>query len=177
MQSTRASAGFSQRYSAQALGSLDGARRDPAIALLERMITSAGTRNIISTDDLVMRVATEDQIVPEVLKATLRDLETKAKLVRREPRREVYFYEIASEFLVDWIRDQAQRRRERLLEARALEEKERAEEHRRQAEARAIRETKRADREARLARDAERTTPDSAGGRGAADRRAVRVRR
>ncbi len=86
--------------------------------------------------------------VPE---ATLGDLETKAKLVRRERRREVYFYEIASEFLVDWIRRQARRRRERMLEAKARKEKEQAEEQRRQAEERAQDEKKRADEQARLA--------------------------
>ena len=143
--------GLLERYSEQALGSLEEPRRDPAIALLERMITSAGTRNVISADDLVIRAATEDQIAPEVLEATLGDLETKAKLVRRERRREVYFYEIASEFLVDWIRRQARRRRERMLEAKARKEKEQAEEQRRQAEERAQDEKKRADEQARLA--------------------------
>ena len=93
--------GILERHSEQALGSLDQERRDPAIALLERMITSAGTRNVISRDDLVTRVATEDQIPREVLEATLGDLDTKAKLIRREQRRGVYFYEIASEFLVE----------------------------------------------------------------------------
>jgi predicted NACHT family NTPase len=71
----------------------------------------------------------------------LDSLERDTKLVLREPRREVYYYEIASEFLVDWIRGKAEEQ-QRLAEQRKLAEAQRAaeeaqrtaEEQRQQAE-------------------------------------------
>jgi len=57
-----------------------------------------------------------------VLDETLNSLEQKAKLVRREWRREVYYYEIASEFLVPWIRRQARQRSIEEAERKSAEE-------------------------------------------------------
>jgi hypothetical protein len=86
----------------------------PAIALLGHMVTSSNTRNIISEPDLKTR---EKDLKPKQIEATLKAL-VERKLVRREPRNIIYFYEIVSEFLVPWIQ---QKRAERLAEARARE--------------------------------------------------------
>ncbi len=116
--------GILERYLEDTLTSLGPEQQEPAIGLLSRMVTSAGTRNVISEDDLVSRVELEDQITRDVLIRTLDDLEQKAKLVRRERRREVYYYEIASEFLIGWIRTKAQERQGR-AEQRKREKAER----------------------------------------------------
>jgi WD40 repeat protein len=94
----------------EALDSFPGQQRDTAIALLSQMITDAGTRNVISAEDLRQRIAdTDDTTAPELLDDTLTRLERDSKLVRRERRRDIYLYEITSEFLVPWI---SQRRHE-----------------------------------------------------------------
>jgi WD40 repeat protein len=94
----------------EALDSFPGQQRDAAIALLSQMITDAGTRNVISAEDLRQRIAaTDDDTAPELLDDTLARLERDSKLVRRERRRDIYLYEITSEFLVPWI---SQRRHE-----------------------------------------------------------------
>ncbi|HKQ04643.1 MAG TPA: hypothetical protein VJ464_05895 [Blastocatellia bacterium] len=75
---------------------------DPAIALLSRMVTSSNTRNIISEPDL--RDNEKVNFTPAQIDAALEALVDR-NLVRREPRNQIYFYEIASEFLVPWIRE------------------------------------------------------------------------
>ena len=94
----------------EALSAFPPALRAAAIALLSQMVTSAGTRNVISAEDLRQRVHDEDeQIPPRLLDEALDRLERDSKLVRRERRRDLYLYEITSEFLVPWI---SQRREE-----------------------------------------------------------------
>ncbi len=152
--------GILERYLELALESLNIDQQEPAIALLTRMLTSAGTRNVISEDDLLNRVETEDRIPRELLGKTLQSLEQEAKLIRRERRREVYYYEIASEFLVGWIRRKALER-QRLVELRKLEEARRAEEQQREMEAqraRADEAQRRADEQTRIARRFRRLT-------------------
>jgi len=117
--------GILEQYLRSALESLPKRQRDPAVGLLSRMVTAAGTRNVISHEDVISRVENEDGISRNILNQTLDSLEQESKLVRRERRREVYYYEIASEFLVAWIRAKASQRAERLeVEAaeRALRE-------------------------------------------------------
>lgn len=119
--------GILEMYLEDALKKLDTIQLDPAIGLLSCMITRDGTRNVISGDDLIVRVQSEENISQEILSDTLESLEQKTRLVRRERRREVYYYEIVSEFLVDWIQKKKQKRKERLeslkhLEALKLEE-------------------------------------------------------
>ena len=126
--------GILERYLELALKSLNIEQQEPAIALLTRMLTSAGTRNVISEDDLINRVENEEGTPRELLGKTLQSLEQRAKLVLRERRREVYYYEIASEFLVEWIQMQAQER-QRLVELRELEKATRTDEQRRVIEA------------------------------------------
>ena len=102
-------------YWADALKKL-GDLYDPAIALLGHMVTSTNTRNIISEPDL--KYFEKDSFSEDHISRALNAL-VDSKLVRREPRHKIYFYEIVSEFLVPWIRDkkmarQAQIEAERL---------------------------------------------------------------
>jgi hypothetical protein len=111
--------GILERYLEGALESLPDDQREPAVGLLRRMVTSAGTRNVISGDDLISRVALEDGLPHELVIRTLHNLEQRTKLVRRERRREVYYYEVASEFLIGWIREKALEQ-QRLADQRKL---------------------------------------------------------
>jgi WD40 repeat protein len=78
--------------------------RVAAVALLSEMVTSAGTRNVVSAEDLRLRVREEnDAILPATIDEALQRLERDSRLVRRERRRDLYLYEITSEFLVPWI--------------------------------------------------------------------------
>jgi len=113
--------GILESYLESALESLEDDQKEPAVALLSRMVTSQGTRNVISQDDLVGRVESEDEFSKETLNKTLQSLESQAKLVRRERRRDVYYYEIASEFLVAWIAKKARERAEKLAQKELLE--------------------------------------------------------
>lgn len=89
--------------------------RYAAIALLGQMVTSSGTRNVISAEDLIERVRNEEgeDLPEERLEQALGALEGDTRLVRRERRRELYLYEITSEFLLPWIA----RRREEFIRA------------------------------------------------------------
>jgi len=108
----------------EALDALQPDLRAAAVALLSQMVTSAGTRNVISAEDLRQRVrADDDTIPPALLDEALERLERDAKLVRRERRRDLYLYEITSEFLVPWIsrrRDELRLARVRRRERRRL---------------------------------------------------------
>jgi len=88
-------------YWADALKKL-GDLYDPAIALLGHMVTSTNTRNIVSEPDL--KYFEKDNFSEDQISRALNAL-VDSKLVRREPRHKIYFYEIVSEFLVPWIRD------------------------------------------------------------------------
>lgn len=90
---------------------------EPALVLLGDMVTASGTRNIISEPDLKTR---EKDLNPQQIEAALKAL-VGLKLVRREPRNMIYFYEIVSEFLVPWI---LQKKTARLAEVRAFEARE-----------------------------------------------------
>ena len=89
--------------------------RYAAIALLGQMVTSSGTRNVIAAQDLIERVRLKEGVdIPEErLEKALGALEGDTRLVRRERRRDLYLYEITSEFLLPWIA----RRREELIRA------------------------------------------------------------
>jgi hypothetical protein len=132
--------GILEEYLKRALELLKPDQREPAVALLTQMVTSAGTRKRISRDDLLSWVEREDEIPRELLSKTLDSLEQETKLVRRERLREVHYYEIASEFLVEWIRKKAQER-QLLAEKRkaAREAAEREREIARQQELEAVR--------------------------------------
>jgi hypothetical protein len=78
------------------------------------MVTSAGTRNVISEEDLINWVHNEERISQGLLAEALVALVEKTKLVRRERRRDTYFYEIISEFLIPKIKQQKEARAKRL---------------------------------------------------------------
>ncbi len=115
--------GLLEDYLGEALMGLPAQLRPAAIALLGQMITSAGTRNIVSAEDLVQRVRHEGSAFsPALLEDALARL-SESRLVRRERRRDLYLYEITSEFLVPWIsqrRAELRRQQERHRERRRL---------------------------------------------------------
>jgi hypothetical protein len=89
-----------EEYWADALKKFPDELNKPAVALLGHMITSSNTRNIVSEDDLLARE--KENFTEKQLRAAL-DALLQSRLVRREPRYKVYFYEIVSEYLVRWI--------------------------------------------------------------------------
>lgn len=110
--------GLLEDYLGAALYRLDAGLRDPARALLSRMVTTSGTRNVISGENLISLTHNEERLPEELLKEALDALESETKLVRREHRHNTYFYEIVSEFLIPWIsRQREERAQERLAEA------------------------------------------------------------
>ncbi len=106
--------GILEIYLEKALETLPENQKDLSITLLSRMVTPVGTRNVISQDDLISLVINEEKITHRnLIKETLDNLEKETKLVRRERRREVYYYEIVSEFLVEWIQRKNRDRKEK----------------------------------------------------------------
>ena len=79
-----------------------GDLNEPSMALLGHMVTSTNTRNIVSEPDL--KFFEQDNFSEDQITRALNAL-VDSKLVRREPRHKIYFYEIVSEFLVPWIRE------------------------------------------------------------------------
>ena len=106
--------GLLEGYLSDALGKLPANLRDPAVALLSRMVTPSGTRNVVSEYDLISQVHDDERIPEERLKSALQALVQDTKLVRRERRYDTHFYDIVSEFLVPWI---MQQKAERLTQA------------------------------------------------------------
>lgn len=104
--------GLLEDYLGEELDRFPDDLRYAAGALLSQMVTAAGTRNVISADDLIEHVQDEEEIPRERLDHALDLLERESKLVRRERRRDLYLYEITSEFLVPWI----SRRRQELID-------------------------------------------------------------
>jgi WD40 repeat protein len=131
---TRGVQGLLEDYLGESLDALSADLRTAAIALLAQMVTSAGTRNVISAEDLVQRVHEEDpDVSTALLHEALERLERESRLIRRERRRDIYLYEITSEFLVPWIslrREEARLVRERRHDE-LRREQERARERRR----------------------------------------------
>jgi len=90
-------------------GSLDrlsAGLREPAVAVLRHLVTSAGTRNIVLEADLLERLQSSEKIPPATGKRALAELTGQSRLVRKQRRNEAYFYDITSEFLVPWIQRQ-----------------------------------------------------------------------
>jgi hypothetical protein len=114
--------GLLSGYLEEALDTLPPRLRDPAILVLTRLVTGAGTRNVVSEEDLSEK-RREDDPPREVLVEGVKALETTA-LLRREVRHDIHFYEISSEFLVPWIRRKRLERQAR-LERAAIENAER----------------------------------------------------
>jgi len=106
--------GLLEDYLSDSLKQLPGDLQDAAVALLSRMVTPSGTRNIVSEYDLISQINEDEGLPEDKLKAALQALVQDTKLVRRERRYETYFYDIVSEFLVPWIMG---KKAERLAEA------------------------------------------------------------
>ncbi len=119
---TKGVRGLLEDYLSDSLNQLPAELRDPAVALLSRMVTESGLRNVISKEDLLGRAHQEEQIPRERLERALEQLEGQTPLVRRERRHDVVSYEIISEFLVPWIAGQKAGRKAR-TEARAQRRK------------------------------------------------------
>ncbi|HEX8129774.1 MAG TPA: hypothetical protein VF527_11790, partial [Pyrinomonadaceae bacterium] len=102
--------GLLEGHMADSLKKLPSGLHDAAVALLSRMVTPSGTRNIISEYDLISQVQEDERIPEERLKAALHALVNDTRLVRRERRYDTYFYDIVSEFLVPWIMQQKSER-------------------------------------------------------------------
>ena len=129
-------AGLLRQYFDTAADAVDETLRDPAIELLTRLVSPAGTRNVVSRDDLLSRVELETEIERPLLEQALASLDRDAKLVKVQRREDVDYCEIASEFLIDWIKAQ-QRARQLRVETQALSD--RADEQERKAQAAARR--------------------------------------
>jgi WD40 repeat protein len=122
--------GLLEDYLGEALEEMPSHLRPAAIALLSQMVTSAGTRNVISAADLFPRVLKEEPtLTVPVLEQALERL-SQSRLVRPERRRDLDLYEITSEFLVPWIsqrRDELRRAQERRDEELRREQERRKE--------------------------------------------------
>jgi WD40 repeat protein len=115
--------GLLEDYLGEALDAFPPDVRAAAVALLAQMVTAAGTRNVISAEDLVQRVRAEDDLRPALLAQALDRLDRESRLIRRERRRELDLYELTSEFLVPWIshrREELRRSQERARDRRRL---------------------------------------------------------
>ena len=100
--------------------------RSAAVVLLSHMVTASNTRNIVSEEDLLSRT-TECDFNTSQCSDALAAL-SRSQIVRREPRHSIYFYEITSEYLVPWIKEQ-------IAERKSTEERRLAEEAQRKLEA------------------------------------------
>ena len=130
-------AGILEQYFTTTLGQL-GPDREPAIAILSQLVTSAGTRNVLPESTLFRLVAREEGIGEPALRTALRGLQDPSRFVRREQRQQVPYYEIASEFLVEPIRKVAAEREAQIARRKLREEFEReARDRRRRLRARA----------------------------------------
>lgn len=113
--------GLLEDYLSEAVTRLSADVRDAALLVLTRMVTGAGTRNVVSEYDLINEISEHERVPDALVRRALEALERDARLIRREPRHDVYFYEIVSEFLVPWILPQknAREAERRLREERA----------------------------------------------------------
>jgi hypothetical protein len=103
--------GLLEGYLSESLGQFQEQLRMPAVAILSRLLTSSSppTRKIVSEEEVIADVHAEEGIDPEQGKKALAKL-VDAKLVQRELRRQLYYCEIVSEFLVPWILEKRQAR-------------------------------------------------------------------
>lgn len=103
--------GLFEKHFSKTFDSIPRASRDVAIALLSRLISSEGTRKVVSKADLLRLVELEEDYGHEVASHALSELEQEpVKLVKAESREGVEYVEIVSEFLVEWIQDMAAQR-------------------------------------------------------------------
>jgi hypothetical protein len=115
-----------------ALTRLEPRFQKPAITALTFLVTSSGTRNVVSEEDLLGNLIRDDHLVEPDVREVLKALSRTTRLVLRQARGDSAFYEITSEFLIPWIREkrQAKETEAKLAEARAEAEKQRKERER-----------------------------------------------
>jgi WD40 repeat protein len=117
-------AGLLEDHLDEALKLLPSNLQDAAVSVLVHMITSSGTRNVVSSQDLVQRAHTDQpHLAPELLEAAIERLDTESGLIRRERRYDVELCELTSEFLIPRIRkrrEELRRAHERRRERRRL---------------------------------------------------------
>ena len=97
-------------YFDRALNRLEQKFRKPAITALTFLVTSSGTRNIVSEDDLLANVVRDDHLTEPEAREVLKALSRTTRLVFRQTRGDSAFYEISSEFLIPWITEKRQAR-------------------------------------------------------------------
>src|SRR4029450_10009656 len=97
-------------YPDRALNRLEYRFRKPAITALTFLVTSSGTRNIVSEDDLLGNVVRDDHVTQPDAREVLKALSLTTRLVFRQTRGDSAFYEITSEFLIPWIAEKRQAR-------------------------------------------------------------------
>src|SRR6266516_2486027 len=138
-------------YLDRALNRLEHKFRKPAITALTFLVTSSGTRNIVSEDDLIGNVVRDDHLTQPDAREVLKALSRTTRLVFRQTRGDSAFYEISSEFLIPWITEKRQaRERDEQLE-KQQEEHERQQRELAQAQALATEQKRRADDQAKAA--------------------------
>src|SRR5262249_13944400 len=150
-------------YLDRALNRLDQKFRQPAIAALTFLVTSSGTRNIVSEDDLLGNVVRDDQLTESDAREVLNALSRTTRLVFRQTRGDSAFYEISSEFLIPWITEKRQARERDAQLEKQREEHERQERELTQTQALLNEQRKRADDQAKAAKRQRRLTWAMAG--------------
>ena len=138
-------------YLDRALNRLEHKFRKPAITALTFLVTSSGTRNIVSEDDLLGNVVRDDHLTQPDAREVLEALSRTTRLVFRQTRGDSAFYEISSEFLIPWITEKRQAREKDAQLEKQREEQERRERELAQAQALATEQKKRADDQTKAA--------------------------
>ena len=124
--------GILKDYGAEVFSHMPVGLREPAVALLARMLTASDTRNIVEENDLIHRTAQHGDVPVDTFRDALHLL-ANSQIVRREPRRQIYFYEITSEYLVPWIKERVVERNARELQQKAAEAEKQLEAQRRRS--------------------------------------------
>lgn len=102
--------GLLEDYLEQSLEGISRERRDIATAILGALVTPSRTRNVVSESSLLQTVGTTEGLASEEVRRVLAQLESGTRVVQHEVRRGERYYELVSEFLIDWIlREDAQR--------------------------------------------------------------------
>jgi hypothetical protein len=96
--------GLVNAFLSEALNTFAAPQRKIAVALLAAMITKAGTRKVVTEEELLDNVVRENGVARPSIGPVLARLVDDTKLVRRDRHRQTLTYEIVSEFLVPWIR-------------------------------------------------------------------------
>lgn len=100
--------GLLKGYLASELEKLGAVHRPQAIRILANLITDSDTRDIVSEDKLKSLLMSQSSERMETLAATLKSLEER-RIINRTTQRDNFYYEVASEYLIDPIKREKQR--------------------------------------------------------------------